>query len=248
VTEQTGNGRGVAGEPLLEYPTVQRLVTERLRAAILAGQLAPGDRLQQDEIAQQLQVSRMPVREALRILQSEGLIELRPHRGAVVVSLRPEDIAEVFEIRGMLEARAAALAAPRLTPDDLRRLRAIFEEMDRAAQDEKRWLALNRDFHMAIYPASGWPRLVALIEAQRNLVQPYIRAALSLLDRTTTARAEHEQILLAAEAGEGDRLAELTLIHLRTTARGLIDYLSTQRAPAEATGAAPAAAPLVPPS
>jgi DNA-binding GntR family transcriptional regulator len=228
VTDGAHNGRGAADEPLLEYPTMQRLVTERLRSAILAGRLAPGERLQQDELAQRLRVSRMPVREALRTLHTEGLVELRPHRSAIVVSLRPEDIAEVFEIRAMLEGRAAALAAPNLTAPTRRRLRQVFEEMDRVDHIDERWLALNRDFHMAIYPASGWPRLCALIEAQRNLVQPYIRAALALLGRTTTARAEHEQILLAAEAGDPGRLERLTVEHLRTTARGLIDYLSSR--------------------
>jgi DNA-binding GntR family transcriptional regulator len=96
----------------VEYRTMQRIVTDRVRSAILSGQFGPGERVPQDDLAQQLGVSRMPVREALRILESEGLVELRPHRGAVVVDLLPEDIAEVFEIRAMLEGKAAALAAP----------------------------------------------------------------------------------------------------------------------------------------
>jgi DNA-binding GntR family transcriptional regulator len=229
VADTPHNGGAAPDAPGPEYPTMQRLVTERLRSAILAGRLPPGERLQQDDLAQQLRVSRMPVREALRTLHTEGLVELRPHRGAVVISLRPEDIAEVFEIRAMLEGRAAALAAPHLTEATRQRLRQIFDEMDRLDHDDERWLTLNRDFHMAIYPASGWPRLCALIEAQRNLVQPYIRASLSLLGRTSTARAEHELILRAAEAADPDRLERLTIEHLRSTARGLIDYLSRRR-------------------
>ncbi|MBI2941795.1 MAG: GntR family transcriptional regulator [Chloroflexi bacterium] len=208
---------------------MQKIVTDRLRSAILSGQLGPGDRLQQDELASQLQVSRMPIREALRILASEGLVELRPHRGAVVVNLRTEDIAEIFEIRAMLEGRAAELAAPRLSDVTLARLRQIHAEMARIGQDEERWLVLNRDFHTIIYPASGWPRLCALIDAQRNVVQPYLRASLALLNRPSSAHDEHCQILAAAEARDGKWLARLTVEHLRLTAQGLIAYLSSGR-------------------
>lgn len=214
----------------VEYRTMQQIVTDRVRSAILSGQFGPGERVPQDELAQQLGVSRMPVREALRILESEGLVELRPHRGAVVVDLLPEDIAEVFEIRAMLEGKAAALAAPNLTDDTLARLRAIAGQLEGASNDEERWLALNREFHTAIYPASGWPRLCQMIEQQRNVVQPYIRAALAFVGRTGTAREEHRAILAAAEARDGAKLARLTQEHLRTTARGLTEFLELHRA------------------
>jgi DNA-binding GntR family transcriptional regulator len=215
----------------VEYRTMQAIVTDRVRAAILGGQLGPGERVPQDELAQQLGVSRMPVREALRILESEGLVELRPHRGAVVVDLLPEDIAEIFEIRAMLEARAAELAAPNLTDETIARLREIEGEMERATDDEARWLRLNREFHTVIYPASGWPRLCQMIEQQRNVVQPYLRAALAFVGRTRTARDEHREILAAAEARDGQRLGHLTAEHLRTTARELIAFLRRHETP-----------------
>ena len=211
---------------------MQALVTDHVRAAILAGRLGPGERVPQDELAAQLGVSRMPVREALRVLEIEGLVEMRPHRGAVVVDLLPEDIAEVFEIRAMLEAKAAELAAPNLADETIERLRAVEAEL-RTTADEERWLQLNRDFHTAIYPASGWPRLCALIEQQRNVVQPYLRASLAFVGRTETARDEHRAILRAAEARDGASLASLTVDHLRTTARELIAFLRRQRQPAD---------------
>jgi DNA-binding GntR family transcriptional regulator len=217
----------------VEYRTMQAIVTDRVRSAILGGQFGPGERVPQDDLAQQLGVSRMPVREALRILESEGLVELRPHRGAVVVDLLPEDIAEVFEIRAMLEGKAAALAAPNLADATIERLREIEAELAEAGDDEARWLRLNRDFHTAIYPASGWPRLCQMIEQQRNVVQPYIRAALAFVGRTSTAREEHRAILAAAEARDGARLAQLTEDHLRTTARELIFFLKQHRAARE---------------
>jgi DNA-binding GntR family transcriptional regulator len=217
----------------VEYRTMQALVTERVRAAILGGHIGPGERVPQDELAQQLGVSRQPVREALRILESEGLVELRPHRGAIVVDLLPEDIAEIFEIRAMLEGKAAELAAPNLDDGTIAQLRDLASQMEAATGDEARWLRLNRDFHTAIYPASGWPRLCQLIEQQRNVVQPYIRAALAFVGRTGTARDEHRAILAAAEARDGAQLARLTEEHLRTTARELIEFLKQHRAARE---------------
>jgi DNA-binding GntR family transcriptional regulator len=175
----------------------------------------------------------MPIRGALRILESEGLVELRPHRSAVVISLQPEDVREIFEIRAMLEARAAERAAPRLTATTIARLHQIHREMSQVEHDEDRWLALNREFHTSIYPASGWPRLCALIEAQRNVVQPYLRASFVLLGRASSAHAEHAAIIRAAEERDPVRLALLTVQHLRTTEQGLLDYLATLRRDAD---------------
>ncbi len=213
----------------VEYRTLQHIVTDQLRSAILGGRLGPGDRLQHDELARQLGVSRMPVREALRVLHSEGLVELRPHRGAIVVDLRPEEVGEIFEIRAMLEARAAELAAPQLTDETIAYLRDVLDELARTT-DEERWQTLNTEFHTAIYPASGWPRLCALIDQQRNVVAPYNRLASVHLGRMASAHAEHQEILEAARHRDGKRLARLTVEHIRRTARELMDYLTTRRA------------------
>jgi DNA-binding GntR family transcriptional regulator len=228
MSETMEDGREPIAIVQSEYRTLQTIVTDYLRGEILGGRLGPGERVQHDDLARQLGVSRMPVREALRVLQSEGLIELRPHRGAIVVDLRPEEVGEIFEIRAMLEARAAELAAPRLTDETLAQLRGILEELGRT-NDEERWLTLNTRFHTAIYPASGWPRLCLLIEQQRNVVQPYLRIAAAFLGRTESAHAEHEQILRAAEARDAERLAHLTVEHLRGTATDLIEYLKNRR-------------------
>jgi len=213
----------------IDYRTMQRAVTDHLRSAILSGQIGPGERLHQDDLSKRLGVSRMPIREALRILESEGLIEMRPHRGAVVVDLQPEDIVEIFEIRAMLEAKAAELAAPRLSDSTIAQMRQILDEMSQTTADEERWLQLNQVFHVAIYPACGWPRLCNLIETQRNVVQPYLRAALALTGRTSSAHEEHLQIMRAAEDRDGERLARYTVEHLRATARGLVAFLAERR-------------------
>jgi DNA-binding GntR family transcriptional regulator len=211
-----------------QYRTLQDLTTERLREAILAGAFSPGQRLHHDALANQFGVSRMPVRQALRVLESEGLVELRPHRGAVVVALRPEDVTKIFEVRALLEARAAVLAAPNIRDDDLARLRGFLEAMEHACSDEQ-FLALNMQFHMTIYHASGWRHLCALIAAQRNVVQPCLSLATTFLGRSRTAQDEHRSIMRAAEARDGATLAKLTVEHLRTTARWVVDELNRRR-------------------
>lgn len=214
-----------------QYRTMQMIVTDYLRSAIISGRFGPGERLNQDDIATSLGVSRMPVREALRILESEGLVELQPHRSAVVVSLRPEDIKEIFGIRAMLEAGALELSAPCLSDETIARLSRIFAEMEKALQhyDGDSWLKLNSDFHSAMLEGCQWQRLRTLIEAQKNALIPYQRAAASRLVRTARAHREHHDMLLAAEQRDGARLAQLTSEHLRATAEELIGCLSKLR-------------------
>jgi DNA-binding GntR family transcriptional regulator len=225
----------VADHPAVstEYRTLQTIVTDRLRTAIVSGRFSPGTRLQQDDLARELGVSRMPIREALRVLHTEGLVEFEPHRGATVIELRADDIAEIFDIRTMLEARAAELAAPNLAETTLAELRRLCEAMADPALDDGAWLSLNREFHTLIYPASGWPRLCALIVAQRNVMQPYLRAITVLIGRRETAQVEHRQIVDAATRRDGPALAALTVEHLRTTAIHLINYLAARPASPE---------------
>lgn len=224
-----GIGAEALGNAGAEYRTLQTIVTVRLRDAILSGRFAPGQRLPQDDLARELGVSRMPIREALRILHVEGLVDFHPHRGATVIDLHPDQIEELFEVRAMLEARAAERAAPRLAQETLVQLRHVCGALDDLTLDHGAWLALNRQFHTLIYPASGWPRLCALIVTQRNVMQPYLRAVTVLTGRRATAQEEHRQLLAAAERRDGAALASLTVEHLRTTARDLIEYVTHER-------------------
>ena len=133
------------------------MIFDRLRAEIMVGTLMLGDELTQDEIADRFRVSRIPVREALRMLAMERLVELRPHRKAIVRKYSSSEIEDIFLIRSLLEPKAAAMACPHVRDKDLAGLREILAEMEPLTRpaDLARYLELNHAFHMTIYRLGG---------------------------------------------------------------------------------------------
>lgn len=186
--------------------TREEFVADQVREAILRGDFKPGERLDEQTIAEQLSVSRTPVRAALRILAAESLVEVYPHRGAVVNELSPDELEEVYFIRGILEGTAARLAAPNMDAKRIAVLRDILEELD-ATTDTDQWLALNDRFHRTLYQAANRPRMLSVIEYVRNIATPYIRQFIDSPEHKQASRAEHRRILAACEKQDG-RLAQ----------------------------------------
>ena len=163
--------------PVEIAPTsVERLQTE-LREAILAGTLRPGTRLRAEALAERLSSSRTPVREALLLLAREGLVEIEPRRGATVRMFDAADVAELYEVRALIEPHAAALAAERIDADRLVALTALHERSTaRDASDEASvavQLGLNEDFHRVILEAAGSPRLTAAMSAVSGIPRAF---------------------------------------------------------------------------
>jgi DNA-binding GntR family transcriptional regulator len=199
----------------LEYRTLQEIITEKLRDAILRGELQPGEKLVQDELARRFGVSRMPIREAFRTLEGEGLVTFHPHRGVVVTELSVEEIEEVFAVMNMTEEVA----------DELRQLLAQSE----AAQDEPdRYLDLNSVFHYTFFNAAQRPRLVALIRDLRNTVQPYLRLHLTAKGRLQGSLAEHWAIYEACIAGDAEETESLAQAHLQESLEALLASLRAE--------------------
>ncbi|MGH2403657.1 MAG: GntR family transcriptional regulator, partial [bacterium] len=150
-------------------PAYER-AAEYLRLSIVQGKLLPGQKIPQDEIGEDLGISRMPVREALRTLEAEGFVRLLPNRGAVVRELSVRDIREVYQIRIELEGLTARLAAPRVSPEQLERLRRLMALMSRTVEqdDIQRLLELNKDFHHTCYESADNARLLRMIQDLRN--------------------------------------------------------------------------------
>ncbi len=194
--------------------TAHVYVRETIRLAILNGQLPGGTRLVQSDIAKQLEVSTTPVREALRDLASEGLIQIDPHRGGVVSELNEDDLQEVYQIRQRLEPLALELAMANVTDGAIHRARELHDAMS-AAPHSAAWVQLNRDFHMAIYEMAGRPRLVSLL---RSLQDASVMAVSAKLQRFPNARqganSEHGQLLDAVERRDLDGAVAVILQHV----------------------------------
>jgi len=181
-----GKGRrGTAGRAATQGSRAERSAADRaylvVREAIAAGRLRGGEPVREEQVAQEAQVSRTPVREALRRLAAEGLVELEARRGARVARWEPEEVDEIFSLRVELESHAAALAARRAGPDEVAKLRLLCEEMREAVE---RFLAepcgglsavtdLNNRFHAKVLEVAGNRRLASVVEAvvQRALVE-----------------------------------------------------------------------------
>ena len=198
-----------------------------LRERISDGTLRRGARLHQEELAAELGVSRTPVREALRRLAAEGLVEMRTNRGARVADVEPEDMPTPYEARLVVEPGAARLAAERRLPGPIERMRAAVAEQRAAVSDVGRSFAANRSFHIALVEASGNPLLLQFVQ---NLWVARIGAAIYERQAESPERMlldadEHEEILGAIAAGDGDRAEALTRRHvaeaLQRTLEGL---------------------------
>ncbi len=178
--------------------TREEFVTAKLREAILRGHLKPGEKLEQNELAELLNVSRSPVRAAMLTLAAEGLVVVQPHRGFTVAELSADELEEIYFLRGILEGMAARLAAPNLDSQRLAKLRQILGKLDQTV-DLDEWLYFNRQFHNTIYEAARRPRLLSLIENLRNTSAPYIRQYLASEEHLESARIGHRRILQACE-------------------------------------------------
>lgn len=192
-------------------------VTDRLRRAILTGELAPGSHLRQVEVAERYGVSTTPIREAFATLAQEGLVIRDTHRGVVVFAPSVSEIAELYEIRAELEPLAARLAAPRLAPMHLDAAQLLVDEMrssdDPAVRDE-----LNRHFHVGIYRQSDRPRLLAMIEQLRDSASVYLHLLQSAVPAHQGYRSEaddeHQAIIDSLRRGDADAAAAATRNHL----------------------------------
>jgi len=199
--------------------TSQDLVLSAVRDGILSGVLEPGARLRQEELAELFGTSRIPVREALRALEYEGLVSSEPHRGFTVTALDADDVEEVYDLRILLESHALRLALPLLTDDDLADLGALYDQMT-SAEDPDQQLAAREQFYIRLYSVTGRPRLVGLIarlrqEVARALRWPTLQHAPSL----------HEHFFEAVRDGDAERAVATLTNHYRRVALLIRRYL-----------------------
>jgi len=201
----------------LENLTLWERVYDYLRGEILDGRLEPGTELAETGLSEHLGVSRGPLREAISRLAAEGLITVRPRRGAVVRSLSEEEFLELYQVREALETMAVKLATPRLAADDLRQLADLNRAMDAygAQGDVERFFEANQAFHARFLERSGNGKLYAMHQQLLDQLGHYRMRSLTLRGNLRRSVSEHAEILRAAKRGDGDRAAELMAEHIR---------------------------------
>jgi DNA-binding GntR family transcriptional regulator len=209
------------------------MVAEVLREAITSGHLRANQPLPQDEIAAQLRVSHIPVREALRQLQSEGLVTYQPNRGATVSALTPEEIREIYDIRAILETAAVRRAASRLSAAQLAQAARILDAAE-AATDGVSWGFCDVEFHQLIYALEGRPRLHELISGLLRRVDRYWLTHGLMLKHRIQFEAEHRAILAAIIGRDADQAAALLEGHLAGASSHLIAELGQSLEPSPA--------------
>lgn len=197
--------------------TAYEYVLGVLRRAILNGELKTGSRLVQAELAAMLDVSTTPVREALRDLATEGLVQFDPHRGAIVSELSTDDVHDIYEIRSVLEPLAMRQAVPNISDALIARLRKLHEAM-LADPHSVDWVDRNRVFHMAVYETSASPRLAGIIRNLQDASVMYIGASLQRKpELREEANHDHSEILDALERRDADAAVKALEDHLRTS-------------------------------
>jgi len=201
------------------------LVAAVLREAITGGHLAANQPLPQDEIAAQLRVSHIPVREALRQLQSEGLVSYQPNRGATVTALSADEIREIYEIRAILETAAIRAATARLSELELQQAAAILSAAE-AATDPTAWGSHDVDFHQLVYHLDGRPRLKELIAGLLRRVDRYWLMHGLMLTHRREFEQEHRAMLDALRRRNPDEAARLLDAHLAGAASLLIGEMA----------------------
>lgn len=231
-----GQAAGAGGATLtpavsVKRKTVASMALEVLRERILRGEYAEGEQLRQDALAESLGMSRIPVREALRQLEAEGLVTLNPHYGAVVSSLSLEEIGELCELRALLESELLRLAIPNLVAEDHERAEAILEAYEDAFErrDIAEWGALNWQFHSTLLQAAGRPLTLNVLNTLHNQSDRYMRMQLALTHGEDTAIGEHRAIAAEAKAGDAERAARLLREHVVGAGHRLIAFLRVQR-------------------
>jgi len=216
-------------------------VVERLRDMIVEGELASGERLHDANLAKILQVSRTPIREAIKLLATEGLVDLLPGRGARVREMSSEDILDLFETIAGIERHACELAAERMSERDLDKLQRAHKRMARhhAAGERQPYFKLNHEIHLAIVEASKNATLQAIHTSLMSRARRARYAALASPARWMEAMGEHNQVMAALAERDSRRAGEIMRQHDLGTARSIVAALEPRPNEADAALSSP---------
>jgi DNA-binding GntR family transcriptional regulator len=195
-------------------PTSTIRVHEVLRTAILDGQLAPGERLRAEALAGRFGTSRTPVREALLMLEHEGLVDVQPNRGAIVRSFDPADLLDLYEVRALIEPHAAARAATRIAPEPLARLRELCDAAADPGATVADQIVFNEEFHRIVVEAAESPRLVAAMRAVAGIPREFRTAFWASEQQRAQSLFCHRELVTAFTAGQAELAEAVMRMHI----------------------------------
>jgi DNA-binding GntR family transcriptional regulator len=209
---------------------MQEAAVGHLRNLILSGELVPGQRLLQEELAEKLGISRTPIREALQQLANEGLVNISSYKGASVARFSASDMIEIYSVRIALESYAASLATQRVTDEDMERLETLMKEMGKAFQnkDFEHLLEAHHKLHANIYEIAGKQRLYEHIIQYLDLTNLYQRMALSLGRGANDPIKEHIDILETLRNRDEEAVGRMVRKHLELTMTELLEIFNEQ--------------------
>jgi len=216
----------------IERRSVPENIRDSLQERILSGEFREGDALIQDVIAEEYNVSRIPVREALRQLEASGLVVIQIHKGAVVASIPTEQVEEIFELRALLEGDLIERAIPRMTDQDIAEAGEVLTELEAsfARGDMASWGRLNSAFHRRLYAPAGRPQTLAILQGISLQAERYIRLHLVLTDGLAEAQHEHREILRLCAMRDAAAATRYLRDHILHAGRALVAELRAERA------------------
>ncbi len=215
--------------PQIVHKTRTQVVVEILRERILSGQIHAGEPLRQSSLAHELDVSRIPIREALLQLEAEGLVKFEAHKGATATELSLTQMDELFELRGLIEPTLLRRSVPNLTAEHLATAADYLEQLGHALQQDNTidsWSELNGLFHLSLYAGADRPHTLDMVRGLNTNSDRYIRLQLLLAGGRPKADQEHRQLLERCQAGDADGAAELLQHHIQSagiSAKNLIE-------------------------
>lgn len=215
------------------YKTRTQLVVETLREKILSGEIKAGQPLRQAALAEELNVSRIPVREALLQLEAEGLVSFEPHKGATATELSATQVDELFELRAMLEAELLAASIPNLSEENLEEAHQLLQKLGKALGKENAantWSELNSDYHNCLYSGANRPQTQDLVNTLNKNADRYIRMHLLWAGGISKAESEHTDLLTLSKERNVEKAVSVLKQHILGSRDEIKDFLNQREA------------------
>ena len=210
-----------------EYLPLRDVVFNTLRDAILTGKLVPGERLMENQLAEKLGVSRTPVREALRMLELENLVELVPRKGAQVLDMSEKDIVNILEVRSALEGLATSVACKKMSKEDLQQLKNMEVDFEKAVaeNDVEHFVDIDEDFHDLIFAATENDKLINIFRNLRIQLYRYRMAQAKNDTSMSTIVAHHRSIIRAIENHDAEEGASIAQGHIKYQTESILRFV-----------------------